>query len=118
MADVYVTSSLCMNQVRQGGIIGLKGNLIGRRIEIRNNVEVILGRDAEQADVVIHGSKVSRMHCGIRFNYHGNDYTVCDYSTNGTLIGDTEVLLHKEKRRVPRGTILKLGNDENIIQLN
>lgn len=80
VADVYLTQSLCMNQNRQGGIIGLKGTLIGRRIEIRNNVEVVLGRDPGQVDVVIHGSKVSRMHCGIRFNYYGNDYTICDYS--------------------------------------
>lgn len=118
MADVYLTRSLCMNQERQGGIIGLKGNLIGRRIEIQNNVEVILGRDSAQADIVLYGSKVSRIHCGIRFNYHGNDYTVCDYSSNGTFIGEDRVLLHKEKRRVPPGTILILGNEENVIQLN
>lgn len=118
MADVYLTQSLCMNQNRQGGIIGLKGTLIGRRIEIQNNVEVVLGRDPDQVDVVIHGSKVSRMHCGIRFNYHGNDYTVCDYSSNGTFIGEEKVLLHKEKKRVPPGTILILGNEENVIQLN
>lgn len=118
MSSVYITKSLCMNQTRQGGIIGIKGNLIGRRFELRNNAEVILGRDGEQCDIVIHGSKVSRIHCTIRFNFHSNDYTVCDCSQNGTLAGEEEFLIHKEKRRVKPGTILKLGNNENIIQLN
>lgn len=118
LEGVFLTKSLCMNQTRQGGIIGIKGSLIGRRIELRSNAEVILGRDAEQADIVVQGSKISRMHCSIRFNYHGNDYTVCDFSTNGTLIGEEGVLLHHEKRRVQPGTVLKLGNDETIIQLN
>lgn len=118
MADAYLTQSLWMNQVRQGGIIGLKGSLIGRRIEIKNHVEVVLGRDPDQVDVVIHGSKVSRMHCGIRFNYHENDYTVCDYSSNGTFVGEDRIPLHKEKKRVPSGTILILGDEENVIQLN
>lgn len=114
---VYLTKSLCMNQIRQGGIIGIKGSLIGRRIELQNNAEIVIGRDAEQVDLVINGSKVSRIHCSIRFNFHRNDYTICDYSTNGTYIGKEELLLHKDKKRVPPGTILKLGNDENVLQL-
>lgn len=118
LSDVYLTKSLCMNQTRQGGIIGIKGSLIGRRIEIRSNAEVILGRDGSESDIVIQGSKVSRMHCSIRFNYHGNDYTVCDFSTNGTFVGKEGVAIHHEKKRVPPGTILMLGSEDTIIQLN
>lgn len=117
LEGVFLTRSLCMNQERQGGIIGLQGSLIGRKIDIRNNVEILLGRDAEQCDVVIQGSKVSRLHCGIRFNYYSNDYTVCDYSTNGTYVGEEKLVIHREKKRVLPGTVLRLGNDENIVQL-
>lgn len=117
MAGVYLTKSLSMNQTRQGGIIGIKGSLIGRRFDFQNNAEIMLGRDATQVDIVVKGRKVSHSHCSIRFNVHRNDYTVCDCSLNGTLIGQEEILLHRDKKRVPPGTILKLGNDENIIQL-
>lgn len=117
MSHSYITRSLTMNQDRKGGIIGLKGSLIGRRFDVRNNVDILFGRDSSQVDVVVRGEKVSRVHLSIRFNYYRNDYTVIDCSTNGTYIGENRYYLHKDKRRVPSGTILMLGDEENILQL-
>ena len=117
MENVYVTKSLCMNQKHLGGVVGIKGELIGRRFDLRDNTDVFFGRDSSEVDVAVHGAKVSRIHLSIRFNRKTNDYTVQDCSSNGTYIGPDKFLLHKDKRRVSAGTILLIGDEENVLQL-
>lgn len=45
--------------------------------------EIIIGRDADCSHIVIQSEKVSRKHCGIRYDSANGTYMVTDYSANG-----------------------------------
>ena len=49
-----------------------------------NREEVILGRDPSVCHLVFTNGKISRKHCGVRYNPDSNTYFVKNYSLNGT----------------------------------
>ncbi len=67
----------------------------GAEFELRDQEEVIIGRDETTAHVVIKNPKISRKHCGICYHAQDGSYSVTDYSTNGTY--------YKNGQRFPQG---------------
>ena len=101
-------------------IAGLSGMYAGQTIPMAPNDELIIGRDATLCNIIIdqNAEKVSRKHCGIRFDASHNSYSVVDYSSNGTYIDGGSRLTANMPMTVQRGTILNLGNRENRFKLN
>ena len=67
-----------------GKVTVTRGEFKGAEIEVTNREEVILGRDPSVCHLVFTNSKISRKHCGVRYNPDSNTYFVKNYSLNGT----------------------------------
>lgn len=101
-------------------IAGLSGMYAGQSFPMAPNEELLIGRDSGMANVIItqNSDKVSRKHCGIRFDPALNCYTVTDYSSNGTFIDGGNRLVANLPTTIQRGTVINLGNRENRFKLN
>ena len=101
-------------------LAGLSGMYAGQTIPMAPNEELIIGRDAALANVIVdqNADKISRKHCGIRFDQTRNSYTVTDYSSNGTYIDGESRLVSNVPTTVHRGAVINLGNRENRFRLN
>ncbi len=79
--------------------------------------EVFLGRDGSQCQIKMNDSKISKRHCGIRFNSATQSYFVYDCSKNGTMI-DSKPMEKKEKWvKVKRDSLLWLVNEKHLVIL-
>lgn len=67
-----------------GKVTVTRGEFKGAEIEVTNREEVILGRDPSVCHLVFTNGKISRKHCGVRYNPDSNTYFVKNYSLNGT----------------------------------
>jgi hypothetical protein len=101
-------------------LAGLSGMYAGQTIPMAPNDELIIGRDSNLANVIIdtNAEKVSRKHCGIRFDPTRNIYSVTDYSSNGTFIDGESRLVANAPTTLQRGVVINLGNRENRFRLN
>jgi len=81
--------------------------------------EIILGRDAAMAHVIIDqdADRVSRRHCGIRYNPQDGSYIVTDYSTNGTFREDGSRMPSNMSVTLMRGATIKLGSSSVSFRL-
>ncbi len=95
---------------------------VGRSFSISDGEVKTIGRDPKMCNVVIPESQhhVSRRHCSIRFDANDviNPYVVSCYSKNGVLYGSGQIIGENEVRRLPRGTIISLGSEEDKFILN
>ena len=57
-----VTRSLALNKEKRGALIGLKGFIAGKIINLDSDRYIVVGRDSAQCEVVIKGDSVSRVH--------------------------------------------------------
>ena len=114
---VRIHRSIAMNQKRGGAIVFVKGQLLGTILWIQCDKEITVGRNGTSADVVVHEKRISRLHCGIRYNSESNNYTVIDYSTNGIYRADGERIHAEDGICMNPGEEIWLGNNENIIRL-
>lgn len=117
MSGMTVTRSLALNRKQSGAIIGVKGQRLGDIIRIQPEVEIILGRNEAQSDILFDDPKISRKHCGIVYHSQTGNYSVCDYSRNGLYRENGERLKRGWNERILPGTAICLGNDRNIIRL-
>lgn len=79
--------------------------------------EVFLGRDSSQCQIKMNDSKISKRHCGIRFDSAAGCYFVYDCSKNGTLI-DSKPMREKEKWvKVKRDSLVWLVNEKHLVIL-
>lgn len=103
-----------------GSLTGMSGMYAGQEIPIVANDEVIIGRDAAVSNIIIdqNAEKVSRKHCGIRFDAVRGAYSVTDYSSNGTTIEGGSKMITNLPQSCPRGTVIALGSRENRFRLN
>jgi len=101
-------------------LAGLSGMYAGQTIPMAPNEELIIGRDAALANVIVdqNADKISRKHCGIRFDQIRNSYTVTDYSSNGTYIDGESRLVANVPTTIQRGAVINLGNREHRFRLN
>jgi pSer/pThr/pTyr-binding forkhead associated (FHA) protein len=100
-----------------GAIIGVRGYLQGRIIELRDNVPCTIGRDPQMCDLVIMNENVSRVHCRIYFDPNMKMYVVNDNSTNGVLIQNGQWTHRGDTVAVPRGTHIAIGTQSDEILL-
>jgi hypothetical protein len=101
-------------------VTGLSGMYAGQTFPLAANDEMIIGRDSALSNIIIdrNADKVSRKHCGIRFDPSRSTYMVTDYSTNGTSIDGGNRLIANVPTPIMRGTVIALGNRENRFKLN
>jgi len=106
-------------QAATGNVKCLYGAFAGQVFPMQRNEELLIGRDSALAHVIVTGnnSKISRKHCGIRYDEQNFRYMVTDYSTNGTFLEDNRRLVANHPTPMPKGTIIYLGNRENAFQL-
>lgn len=78
-----------------------------------DELELIIGRDESRANIVIKNAKVSRIHCGVRYNPSDGNYIVTDYSTNGTFYKNGEKFQHEIPTSCSPGTILVIAQSGN-----
>lgn len=107
------------NEVAPPRITCVHGALSGYSFDIARGEELIIGKDAAYANIVIDPAykEVSRKHCGIRFDANNNSYRVTDYSSNGTFVGGTRLTKGAETT-LSRGTEISLANGKNIFRLD
>jgi hypothetical protein len=87
--------------------------------DIESNFEMVIGRDSFYSSIVIteNADTISRKHCGIKYNAETREYTVTDYSSNGTYTNTGERLQRNVPRNFPAGTIICLGDKTNRFRL-
>lgn len=101
--------------VFEGKITSLSGMDKGATYTIKDGEEIIIGKDPNTANIIIDKKyeKVSRRHCGIKYDAENDIYMVIDYSMNGTYINSVKQLSKNIYVKVPKGTIINLAK-ENI----
>nr|AGS53138.1 hypothetical protein [uncultured bacterium contig00040] len=104
----------------QCSLTGMSGMYAGQNIPMAPNDELLIGRDATMANIILdqNADKVSRKHCGIRYDAGRGVYMVTDYSSNGTFIDGGSRLVANVPTAMQRGTVIALGNRENRFRLN
>ncbi len=101
-----------------GSLVGLTGSCAGYQFDLNAGEEIVIGKDAQYANVVIDETykEISRKHVGITYDITTDMYKVIDYSTNGTWANGTRLPINVESY-CGHGTILKLANDKNTFRL-
>lgn len=101
-----------------GILLGEKGTCAGYKFDLVSGEEVLIGKDAKVAHVLIDPAykDISRKHVGVTYDAASDCYAVVDYSSNGTWANETK-LNRGEVKYVPHGTILRLANGKNQFQL-
>ena len=102
-----------------GSIVGVSGMYKDSTIDIPLGEEIVLGRDSAMSHVIIDrdADRISRKHCGIRFNPADGSYSVTDYSTNGTFKEDGSRLPSNIPVSMARGTLVVLGSRQTSFRL-
>ena len=98
----------------QGQVKGLFGSFMGRSYPVSSGMSYRIGRESS-CDIQIVHKRVSRVHCTIELMPDGI-YQVTDYSSNGTFYNNTK-LQYGILYTIPRGSILAIGDADNVIQL-
>lgn len=104
----------------KGAIVALSGKESGYRYPVEDGEELIIGKDPSVAHIVVDSGheRISKKHCGIKWNAGMNQYQVIDYSTNGTYINSIRKLSKGLFVTVPKGTIINLGKDNIDFKLD
>lgn len=102
-------------KVFEGKITSLSGMDKGATYTIKAGEEIIIGKDPNTANIIVDKKyeKISRRHCGIKYDAENDIYLVIDYSMNGTYINSVKQLSKNIYVKVPKGTIINLAK-ENI----
>lgn len=84
-----------------------KGEYTGGKIELNNDEEIVIGKDARCCTVVINGKykTISRKHCGVIRK--GYKFYIKDYSSNGTF-------LSFDNKRLPYGIFTQVESGERF----
>jgi len=100
-------------------IIGIAGMYKGVTFPLESDEELIVGRDAMLAHIVIteNAEKISRKHITVSFDSYDNVYTVTDHSSNGTYLADGTRLVANIPVKLQRGTVIYLAKKENTFKL-
>jgi len=106
--------------VNHGSIVGVSGMYRNATIDIPAGEEIFIGRDAVEVHVIIDQDteRISRKHCGIRYNTADGSYIVTDYSTNGTYGENGSRLPSNMPVSMPRGALIVLGSRQVSFRLN
>lgn len=91
-----------------------KGSALGSGFMLPQDRKVIVGKNPQQANLVISHPNVSNLHCTIRYKAESNSYIVKDHSMNGTFVGGMR-LKSGIAYEFPAGTVLSLADGSNQI---
>ena len=107
-----------------GTVVCLTGRAKGSSFRIPNNGSISLGRDPDEADIVVETeySDVSRCHCIIRYDSQRRCYLVKDVSKNGTSVsrhetGERIALPGQTEVEVRPGSVLHIGKGDSAFRL-
>lgn len=104
--------------VKPAGVLrGIQGQYKDCDVEIGDGEEIVLGRDPKYCGLVFSNKKVSRRHCGIRYDGDSGKYQVIDYSSNGTTFADGRIAKAGVYTAVSSGTVLNIAGGAEKIQL-
>lgn len=97
-----------------GVLVGEKGTCAGYKFDLNPGEEIIIGKDAKVASVVIDPAykEISRKHVGVTYDIVRDQYCVVDYSSNGTWANGSKLTAGKAVY-LPHGTELELANAKN-----
>ncbi len=117
-ADDYDDEFNTLPKVKCGTLVGIKGACAGYSFDLAPGEEIVIGKDAKVASVVIDTAykEISRKHVSIIYDATIDRYRVTDYSSNGTWADGTRIP-SGETVNLRSGTILKLANDKNTFRL-
>ena len=102
---------------KSGCLYGMEGEYSSSELVMNDGDEVILGRDPKCATLVFSYPKISRRHCGIRYNGTEQRYYVIDYSSNGIEFSDGTKAIKGQYVSVAPGTILYMAGRHEAIKL-
>lgn len=102
-----------------GAILGLSGIYEGAVFKMFPNEVLTIGRDSNFANIVIGAecSKVSRKHCSVKYIPSCNGYEITDYSKNGVRVDKKHLLPRDRAVLLSRGSIIEIGNSDNMFKL-
>ena len=101
---------------KMGRVRVTEGVSMGQGYKLQPGYKIIVGKNAQSANLVINNPHVSNVHCSIRYNPVMNTYIVKDYSSNGTYVNNQR--LPKETPvEYPAGTVLSLADGTSKITL-
>jgi hypothetical protein len=121
VSDQYEEDSFTVpltDAIDSGSVIGLKGTCTGYTFNITSGEEIIIGKDAKMASIVIETAykEISRKHVGISYDVIQDLYHVTDYSMNGTW-ADGQRLQRGVRTIQHHGAVLRLANEKNTFRL-
>lgn len=99
--------------MRKGCLECCAGIYQGALFEIEEGEELMIGRDETTAHIVIKNPKISRKHCGIRFQSIDGTYLVTDYSFNGTFYKNGQRFEANRQTCCQPGTIVVIAQSGN-----
>lgn len=101
------------------GIQILTGKMQGKQLALTDGKAYTIGKDAGIVDICLDTSckMVSRVHCTVTYDAKFNKYFVTDCSSNGTFFANGTRLAKNARTPVPKGTILRLADDNCRIKL-
>lgn len=102
---------------KSGCLYGMEGEYSSSELVMNDGDEVILGRDPKCATLVFSYPKISRRHCGIRYNGTEQRYYVIDYSSNGIEFSNGTKAIKGQYVSVAPGTILYMAGRHEAIKL-
>lgn len=122
MPGAYESPSLAADRLAAaalpvGRIMVTRGEFQGAEVAVRDGEEVILGRDPAVCHLVFQNSKISRKHCGIKYNPNTNTYFVKNYSMNGTSFASGQSISSDVFVEVAPGNIIQLAEGREEIAL-
>lgn len=103
--------------INTGVIQCTMGQFRGSTFDIRPGEEFIIGRDPKYCQLILEYPKISRKHCGIKYDAGSGNYLVIDYSTNGTRLSTGEKVSSMNYQEVLPGTALYLATEKETFLL-
>lgn len=118
MKDMLMSPSLLVPDSPLAGQVRiLTGQYKDAVFPVQHGEEVILGREQAKCHLVFQNEKISRVHCGIRYEWNKNGYLVTDYSMNGTFMQGGVRLPKYQPTLCQRGSMLELGESGEAFML-
>ncbi len=95
-------------------IYGVCGQYKGYSFKLKPDEQIIIGRDAENASIVLDSkyARISRRHCAIRYVSKSQKYELLDLSRNGIFV-DGKRLPNEGPVYLDPGTVIEL--DRNVL---
>lgn len=103
--------------IKQPSIKCIKGEYNGMVVTLKQTDKIVIGRDPLFANLIITSPNISRTHCTVSYDEQEKKYIVVDKSSNGTYMESGDKLLKDYPNLLPTGSIIYLGDKENVFQL-